>query len=241
MRPDDALLRVEGLAKRYEGRVALHHVSLCLRPGVVALLGHNGSGKSTLLRLLATLTSPTAGTMTFGGQPYAGDLRPLRRVLGYLPQDLDLPPGMTPRRLLCYLGQLRDLRLTRAELDARVDALLAGLGLATLADRPLSQLSGGQARMVGLAQAVMGEPGLLLLDELTRGLDVDERARAFRLLRTPGVQRLTMFSTHIADECAQADALVVLARGRLAFCGTADQLMAQTGAPTLEAAYLRVR
>lgn len=241
------MLTIRNLCKTYPDRdqPALHDLSLSVDAGVVALLGHNGSGKSTLLRVLATLAAPDSGTISFGDYRYGDDPRPLRHGLGYLPQDLDLPLTMTPRKLLRYLAKLRDLQIGRAALDAQIDSLIDSLGLSARAHQPLAQLSGGQVRMIGVAQAVMHQPRLLLLDELTRGLDIDERQRVLRLIRAPrktSAPTLTIFSTHIPEEAEQiADSVIVLAGGRALYAGRVDALLTQLRVPTMESAYLALQ
>lgn len=211
---------------------ALQNVTLDLEPGTIALLGPNGSGKTTLLRCLATLTKPDRGQVWFDGYPYSKNLKRLRGQLGYLPQDPDLPAGLTPRRFLEYLATLKDL--TGA---GQVDRPLAALGLEQIADRPFARLSGGQIRLAGVAQAFLGRPSLLLLDELTRGLDVAERERVFALVRKPALcvgaggvegpapERLVLFSTHLPLDAGRlVRQVIVLRRGEVLFWGDVEHL-----------------
>lgn len=210
-------LVIRGLRKSYGAQTALDGIDLTLIDSVVALLGANGSGKSTLLRILATLTKPDAGEVTFDGLSYARDERLLRAQIGYLPQALELPEMLTPRRLLNHLARLRG-----ATLDS-----IAPLRLGTLLDQPFHRLSGGQYRLVGIAQAFLGAPRLVLLDEFARGLDVSERERASRMIAQ---QRMLMiFSTHIPAEIESVGAqqVIVLDRGRVLFCGTVDAMRAE--------------
>ena len=213
-------LKIRGLSKAYGSQVALRDVDLNLQPGVVALLGPNGSGKTTLLRCLASLLKADHGRLWFGGLPYAQNLPRLRSQLGYLPQDLDLPPGLTPRRFLEYLGALKHIPD-----ENQVDELLSALGLEEIADRPFLSLSAGQIRLVGIAQAFLGQPSLLLLDELTRGLDVEERERVFALAHRPFPGRLILFSTHDPPDAGHlADHAIVLHRGQVIFAGKVGDL-----------------
>jgi ABC-type multidrug transport system ATPase subunit len=212
-------LALEHITKRYGSQNALENVSLSLDGGVVALLGPNGSGKTTLLRLLATLDQPDAGAMQWRGQDYRVSLSALRHQIGYLPQILELPDHLTPHRLLHYLAQIRNAP------SGAVDELIHALSLQPLADKRIAQLSGGQLRRVGVAQAFLGHPKLLLLDELSSGLDVNERERVYRLL--PGDNKLTLFSTHIPEEVERiAQRLVILHEGRIVFFGTVGALKA---------------
>lgn len=210
-------LKIRGLSKSYGSLVALREVTLDIMPGTVALLGPNGSGKTTLLRCLASLLRPDRGGMWFNRFPYAQNLPRLRNQLGYLPQDLELPPSLTPRQLLEYLGRLKNI----SESD-QVDDLLSALNLNSFAQRPFARLSGGQIRLAGIAQAFLGQPSLLLLDELTGGLDVEERECVFRLVRKPLPGRLILFSTHeLSDAKRLADQVIVLQQGQVIFAGKA--------------------
>lgn len=213
------MLVVDDLCKSFNGQPALHNVSLSLSRGTVALLGPNGAGKSMLLRLLATLENPDSGHITWRGLDYCRDnLPPLRARIGYLPQYLDLPGNLTPRKLLRYLGHLRGVSDERG-----IDRLLDRLSITALADRRLAALSGGQLRLVGVAQALLGTPDLLLLDELLRGLSFEERERVMRLVQSAA--KLTVFSTHVPTEAEQhANQVLVLDRHRLRYCGTVDEL-----------------
>jgi ABC-2 type transport system ATP-binding protein len=208
---------IRDLSKRYGSKQALWAVKLTLTGGVVALLGPNGSGKSTLLRILATLCTPDEGVVSFGNWIYPQHTRRLRPHIGYLPQDFDMPDTLTPRKLLAYLAQLRGGDVQQAVKQLRLEALL---------DHPFHALSSGQRRRVGIAQALLGQPRLLLLDELSRGLDILERENVYRLLGDPA--DLTIFSTHIPEEAERiAQTVIVLAAGHVRFCGTVDALREQ--------------
>ncbi len=219
-------LRIQGLSKSYGSQVALRDVTLELMPGTVALLGPNGSGKTTLLRCLASLLKQDNGGLWFNGLPYTQNFPWLRGQLGYVPQDLDLPASLTPRRLMEYLGTLKNIP------DAgQVDQILSALGLQQVADLPFSSLSGGQIRLTGIAQAFLGRPSLLLLDELTRGLDLEEREHVFALARKPLPGRLILFRTHEPSDVERlADQAIVLHQGRVIFSGIVDDLISIQGA-----------
>lgn len=211
-------LKIQGLSKSYSSQVALQNVTLILKPGIVAVLGQNGSGKTTLLRCVASLTKPERGQLWFDGLPYSQNLAWLRGQIGYLPQDLDLPTSLTPRRLLGYLATLKNITEY-----SQVDQMLSALGLEMVADRPFAKLSGGQIRLSGIAQAFLGRPKLLLLDELTHGLDVEERERVFALARQPVPGRLILYSTHEpADAGRLADRVIILRQGQVTFFGEVD-------------------
>lgn len=220
-------LIAEGLQKAYGSKVALAHVSLRARPGVLALLGPNGSGKTTLLRILATVATPDAGTLSFGNRGYRDDPRPIRRVLGYLPQDVELPEHLTPLALLRYMASLKGVPE-----QPQTDALLDALGLTTLARRPVRSMSEGQVKRVAVAQALLGAPRLLILDEPTAGLDPQERDRVLRATTRPREGRVVILSSHVPSEVESvADQVLVLGRGEALYAGSVDGLRRQaTGA-----------
>ncbi|HMN12854.1 MAG TPA: ATP-binding cassette domain-containing protein, partial [Bellilinea sp.] len=144
----------------------------------------------------------------------------LRGQLGYVPQELDFPHNLTPRQLLEYLGTLKNISES-----GQVDYLLSALGLKSVADRPFGRLSGGQIRLTGIAQAFLGKPSLLLLDELTRGLDVEERERVFALARKSSSGRLIVFSTHDPPDVERfTEQAIVLQQGRVIFSGITEDL-----------------
>jgi ABC-2 type transport system ATP-binding protein len=202
------------LSKSYGAQVALSEVSFTLTKGVVALLGANGSGKSTLLHILATLGQPYEGELSLDGLRYGRDQRLLRQQIGYMPQAVEMPAALTPRKLLRYLASLR---------AGDANAVLASLHLNEIANIPFSKLSGGQIRLVSIAQAFLGNPRLLLLDEPSRGLDLLECERLYKLLMNQ--TGLTLFSTHLADEAERlAERVIVLHQGRALYIGTIESL-----------------
>ncbi|HEV2237891.1 MAG TPA: ATP-binding cassette domain-containing protein [Ktedonobacterales bacterium] len=205
--------------------VALREVSLRLERGILGLVGPNGAGKTTLLRILATLLVPSAGAVTWDGRDIARQPEALRRVLGYVPQDCGVYPQLTAREFLTYLGELKLLR--GALLRRRVAEALAATHLERHADARLGTFSGGMVRRLGIAQALLAEPLLLVLDEPTVGLDPAERAHLRQLLAALPGDRLVVFSTHIiTDVEAMATDLALLRDGRLAWTGTPAALLA---------------
>ncbi len=219
-------LMIDAVGKRYErDRWALRDVSLRLESGVLGLVGPNGAGKTTLLRMLATLLTPTEGVVTWDGVDIARDPLALRRTLGYVPQDFGVYPQLTARELLRYIGELKGL--SGAVLKRRVAACLEAVRLDDMADRRLRTFSGGMIRRVGIAQALLNEPRLLVLDEPTVGLDPAERVRFRETLASLQGERLVVLSTHIiADVEAAATDLALLSKGRLVWVGTPDGLLA---------------
>lgn len=231
MRPSAALLRrllelsIEGVSKSYPGRgLALDGFSLRLGPGVVGLLGPNGAGKSTLMRILATLTRPSAGTVLWNGVDVARNPDALRSVLGYLPQDFGVYPHLSAVEFLGYLAALKGLSPPKARL--RIDELLNALNLWDARDVPLGEYSGGMRQRVGIAQALLNDPELLIIDEPTVGLDPEERVRFRNLVAELAGQRIVLLSTHIVSDVeATAARIAILHRGRLVAEGTPEALL----------------
>ena len=221
-----AHVRVEGVRKSYGGVAALAELDLELGPGITGLLGPNGAGKTTLIRILATLLSPSAGQVGVNGW-WTSDLRDrveIRRRLGYLPQDLGLYPRFTVFEFVDYLALLKELD-DPAERHRRVRGALAAVELEDLARRKIRTLSGGMRRRVGIAQAIVADPLLLLLDEPTTGLDPEQRMRFRQLIAGIGEQRTVVLSTHLVEDVAAVcTQVVVLWQGRVRFHGTPSQL-----------------
>ncbi len=214
---------------RYRDRAALRDVTFELRPGVTGLVGINGAGKSTLLRLLATTAAPAYGSLElFGADAVRGRSR-ARRHLGYMPQSLAVPAALRVCDFLGYMAWLRGFR--RSERPALVDA---ALGLVELADRSHEQvgsLSGGMHRRMLLAQAILGDPDLLLLDEPTAGLDPEQRVRVRELIARTAAGRAVVVSSHLMEDLVPvADRVLMLHEGRLVF----DDTMAALGATGAE-------
>jgi ABC-type multidrug transport system ATPase subunit len=221
----DARLTVEGVGKLYPGgKRALQDVSLDLTPGVIGLLGPNGAGKSTLLRILATITRPSEGRVTFRGEDVAVRPAALRAVLGYLPQDFGVYPNLTAVEFLEYLAAVKGV--PRAIARARITELLALVNLTESAHRPLGTYSGGMRQRVGIAQALVNDPRVLIVDEPTVGLDPEERVRFRGALSDLAGDRLVLLSTHIVSDLESlADRIALLDRGRVLAFETPDALL----------------
>jgi ABC-2 type transport system ATP-binding protein len=221
-------IEIEHLTKEYEGSVlALQDVSLVIGPGVYGLLGPNGSGKTTLMSILATLLAPTRGTIRVNGWDIRRDKAEIRRVLGYLPQDVGLYPSMTVYEFLDYMALLYNMNDPKQRRTA-IDEAMQHTNLIALRDRPVGTLSGGQQQRVGIGQAILNAPSLLIVDEPTTGLDPEERIRLRSLLAELGEDRIVLLSTHIAGDIeAVADNLAILQRGRVRFHGTPEELLEQ--------------
>jgi ABC-2 type transport system ATP-binding protein len=219
-------VRMEGVRKSYGGVAALADLDLELGPGITGLLGPNGAGKTTLIRILATLLAPSAGEVHINGWRTANlaDRVEIRRRLGYLPQDLGLYPRFTVFEFVDYLAVLKELD-DPADRHRRVRAALAAVELEDLAGRKIRTLSGGMRRRVGIAQAIVADPELLLLDEPTTGLDPEQRMRFRQLIAGLGEHRTVVLSTHLVEDVAAVcTAVVVLWQGRVRFHGTPSEL-----------------
>jgi len=222
-------LDIDRVSKTFRGKVrALEDVSLTVPGGILGLLGANGAGKTTLMRLLTGLIRPNSGRITIGGRDMAtadGRLA-VQRILGYLPQDLGLYPELTAREFLDYVALLKGLD-DRPYRRRRVGELLELVRLADAGDRKLRGYSGGMRRRVGIAQALLNDPELLVVDEPTAGLDPEERIRFRTVLSQLAERRTVVLSTHIVDDIAQTcTELAVLGRGRLLYRGTVSDLTA---------------
>ena len=221
-----AHVRIQGVRKSYGGLVALADLDLELRPGITGLLGPNGAGKTTLIRILATLLAPSTGEVGVNGWHTSNpaDRVEIRRHLGYLPQDLGLYPRFSVFEFVDYLAILKEVE-DPADRHRRVRAALAAVELEDLARRKIRTLSGGMRRRVGIAQAIVADPQLLLLDEPTTGLDPEQRMRFRQLIAGIGEHRTVVLSTHLVEDVAAVcTAVVVLWQGRVRFHGSPSRL-----------------
>jgi ABC-2 type transport system ATP-binding protein len=220
-------LTVDNLSKNYRGGVeALRNVQLSLKPGVLGLLGPNGAGKSTLMRILATITQASSGRVLWNDTDIARDPDALRSVLGYLPQDFGVYPNLNAIEFLNYLAAAKGIPTAAAR--KRITELLALVNLADVAKRPLGGYSGGMRQRVGIAQALLNDPQLLIVDEPTAGLDPEERVRFRNLLSELAGERIVILSTHIVSDVeAVATEIAILARGQLLAHGAPEALLSQ--------------
>jgi ABC-2 type transport system ATP-binding protein len=207
-------LEVIGVSKSYGPVRALEDISLSLDAGVIGLVGPNGAGKTTLMRIIASLIAPTRGTLRWHGRDVSRDGPAIRAVLGYLPQDFGVYPDFTARQFLRYLAAMK--RLPGDYGKRRVDEMLELVNLERDADRRLRTYSGGMKQRVGIAQALLSDPELLIVDEPTAGLDPTERVRFRTLIASLTGDRTVLLSTHIiADIEAVTAHLVLLKAGHL--------------------------
>jgi ABC-2 type transport system ATP-binding protein len=218
-------LSIEHVGKTYRGGVrGLDDFSLELGPGVLGLLGPNGAGKSTLMRILATITKPTDGRVTWDGTDIVKSPDGLRAELGYLPQDFGIYPNLSALEFLEYIAAAKGI--DRAPARRRIDELLVLVNLADARKRPLGGFSGGMRQRVGIAQALLNDPRLLIVDEPTAGLDPEERVRFRNLLSDLSGERIVILSTHIVSDVeATATHIALINRGRLVVSAAPEMLM----------------
>jgi ABC-2 type transport system ATP-binding protein len=225
-------VNIDQLSKSYGTRLrriqALDQVSMQINAGMFGLLGPNGAGKTTLLRIVATLLKPTHGRVTVDGFDVSDRRQKwvIKQLLGFLPQELGLYTGLSPAEFLDYIATLKNLHNphVRAEAVAQVMALT---GLRTVAHQRIGTLSGGMKRRVGIAQALLGDPQLLIVDEPTAGLDPEERVRFRNLLAGLATERIVILSTHIVEDiAATCNMMAVLDQGRVRFHGAPSALIA---------------
>jgi ABC-type multidrug transport system ATPase subunit len=220
-------LTIERLSKRYGQNWALRELSLSCEPGMLGLVGPNGAGKTSLMRMIATLLEPTEGAIRWNGQDIRTHGQALRQILGYLPQDFGVYPEFTGRQFLRYLASMKGLSSDR--IHRRVDEVLEMVNLEQVADRKLPSYSGGMKQRIGIAQALLNDPELLIVDEPTAGLDPAERVRLRTLLASMTHNRIIILSTHIiSDVEAVASRLLIVQEGRVLNDTTPEALLAST-------------
>jgi ABC-type multidrug transport system ATPase subunit len=205
---------------------ALQDFNLTLTPGILGLLGPNGAGKSTLMRMLATITKPTAGAILWNGQDVVKNPEALRSVLGYLPQDFGVYPNLSAQEFLEYMAAIKGMSGKQAQ--QKISALLDLVNLRQAARRPLGGYSGGMRQRVGIAQALLNDPQLLIVDEPTVGLDPEERVRFRNLLSDLSGERIVILSTHIVSDVeSTATDIAIIHKGHLKVRARPEQLLQQ--------------
>ncbi len=220
-------LSIERVSKQYRGKVwALRDFTLDLRPGVLGLLGPNGAGKTTLMSILATITRATQGRVLWNDTDLAENPDAIRAVLGYLPQDFGVYPNLNAVEFLEYLAAVKGLDAAASR--RRIDELLNLVNLADVRKRPLGGYSGGMKQRIGIAQALLNDPQLLIVDEPTAGLDPEERVRFRNLLSELSGERIIILSTHIVSDVeATATDIALISSGTLVAHATPEELLRQ--------------
>jgi ABC-2 type transport system ATP-binding protein len=219
-------LTIQNVSKTYPGGVrALKDVSLDIGPGMFGLMGPNGAGKSTLMRIVATLQAADAGAVSFDETDTLKDKAGIRKRLGYLPQDFGLYPDVSAERMLDHIAFLKGI-IERKERRASVQAMLERTNLADDKKRKLGTFSGGMIQRFGIAQALIADPDLLVVDEPTAGLDPEERNRFLNVLSETSENKIVVLSTHIVDDVrVLCPRMAVIHEGRILFSGdTTDAL-----------------
>jgi ABC-2 type transport system ATP-binding protein len=215
-------LTLDRLTKHYGNKIACDRISLDLRPGVYGLLGANGAGKTTLMRMMCGVLAPTSGSIAFDGIDVNHE--DYRDALGYLPQDFGYYPEFTALDFLLYIAALKGLPKVRAKEKSR--ELLELVSLDKEAKKKIKTFSGGMKQRLGIAQSMLNDPKILILDEPTAGLDPKERVRFRNLISRLGADRIVLLSTHIVSDVEHiADTILVMKDGQLIHRGTLAQII----------------
>lgn len=214
-------LVLDRVSKQYQNKIAVDRVSLTLKPGVIGLLGENGAGKTTLMRMICGILRPDSGTITFDGMDVSEEL--YRDALGYLPQDFGYYPNFTGKDFPMYMSALKGLDKKTAK--RKGEELLRIVNLEGAANKKMKAYSGGMKQRLGIAQAVLNDPKILILDEPTAGLDPKERVRFRNLIAQLGKDAIVILSTHIVSDVEQiADRILLMKKGQFVFDGTMDEI-----------------
>ena len=217
-------IEFDDLTKEFGDFTAVNHINLTMTNGVYGLLGVNGAGKTTLMRMLCTLLKPTSGTICCNGKDIFNMDSEYRKLLGYLPQDFGFYPEFTVEDYLLYIAALKGIR--PVVVKKRVKELIAKVGLSKVAHKKMKKLSGGMKRRAGIAQAMLNNPKILILDEPTAGLDPNERIRFRNLISELSEDRLVLLSTHIVSDIEYiANEIWLMKDGEILHKGSIDELI----------------
>jgi ABC-type multidrug transport system ATPase subunit len=219
-------LRISNLSKTYPNGVrALHDVTLSIPTGMFGLIGPNGAGKSTLMRTIATLQEPDSGSVTLNGLDVLREKEEVRKILGYLPQEFGVYPRISAEAMLDHLAVLKGI-VDRGARQRAVDRLLHQTNLHDVRKKKLGTFSGGMKQRFGIAQALLGDPRLIIVDEPTAGLDPEERLRFLNLLSAIGENIVVILSTHIVEDVSDlCQEMAIISEGRLLLTGRPQEAM----------------
>ena len=224
-------LIIDRVSKQYQNKIAVDRISLRLQKGVYGLLGENGAGKTTLMRMVCGILKPTSGSISFDNMDVSTE--DYRAVLGYLPQDFGYYPEFTGMDFLFYMAALKGL--TKSQAKGRISELLKLVSLESDGKRKIKTYSGGMKQRLGIAQALLNDPKLLVLDEPTAGLDPKERVRFRNLIEELGKTNIVLLSTHIVSDIEHiADTVLMMKNGQMIYQGRWEE-----GREDLESFYLR--
>lgn len=227
-------ISIKGLSKKYKGdKYGLKDFNLNLKNGVLGLIGPNGAGKSTLMRILATISKPTNGQILLNGTDIVRSPEIVRKALGYLPQDFGVYDNLSAVEFLQYIAALKGY--TGKSINTRIEALLEELNLSLVRNQPIASYSGGMRQRVGIAQVLLGDPQLIILDEPTVGLDPEERVRFRNLLSDLSGERIIILSSHIVSDIETiANEIAIMYSGQLLMHDTPDVVLQTVAENTYE-------
>lgn len=216
-------LILDNLTKKYQNTMAVDHISYTMKCGVYGLLGENGAGKTTLMRMMCTLVKPSEGRIILDGKDIWELDSAYRRELGYLPQEFGYYPEFSAMDYLMYIASIKGIKTLVAK--KRSAELLQKVGLETVSNKKIKRFSGGMKRRLGIAQAMLNDPKILIMDEPTAGLDPNERIRFRNLISELAMERLVLLSTHIVSDVEYiADEILLMKSGKIECAGTLQEL-----------------
>ncbi len=225
------------LYKKYGKKTALNGITHTFKPGITAVLGPNGSGKTTMMNLLCDIVKRDGGEILFDGEEILNMGKRFRKILGFMPQEQGYYPDMTTYEFLCYIAGIKEI--PESVVRKQIPELMENLNLSSFAYKKIGNLSGGMKQRVILAQALLGSPKILLLDEPSAGLDPEERIRLQHYIREYSKEKITLISTHITSDVETcADFVLLLKNGDIITSADMSEFLAEHGNASLEQAYL---